>query len=137
VDWVWKHSEYIPSTKNKSIEEEKKFNFDITKADKIFDYLLEKGQIKLTGNHRIPSAEELKKKRYRKYHNSNTHNTNDCKVFKDIIQQAINKGKIRLEKAKSGMGIEGHHFPTNKVASSFPKGKFRVLTSERAKMLRQ
>jgi hypothetical protein len=26
--------------------------------------LLEKGQIKVTGNHRIPSAEERKKKRY-------------------------------------------------------------------------
>jgi hypothetical protein len=77
VDWVWKYSEYIPWAKNKSTEEErKKFNFDITKADKIFEYLLEKGQIKVTGNHRIPSAEELKKKRYCKYHNSNTHNTN-------------------------------------------------------------
>jgi len=95
--------------------------------------LLEKGQIKLTGNHKIPSAEELKKKRYCKYHNSNNHNTNDCKVFRDVIQQAINKGKIGLEKAKGGMGIEGHPFPTNIVSSSFTKGKFKVLTSERAK----
>jgi hypothetical protein len=86
VDWVWKYSEYIPWAKNKSTEEEKKkFNFNITKTNKIFDYLLEKGQIKLTENHKIPSAEELKKKRYCKYHNSNTHNTNDCKVFRDII----------------------------------------------------
>jgi len=67
---------------------------------------LEKGQIKLTRNHKIPSAEGLKKKRYCKYHNSNTHNTNDCKVFRDIIQQAINKGKIGLEKAKGGMGMK-------------------------------
>ena len=134
LDWVWKFSEYIPCAKNKSTEEEKKkFNFDITKADKIFDYLLEKGQIKLTGNHRIPLVEELKKQRYCKYHNSNTYNTNDCKVFRDIIQQAINKGKIGLEKAKGGMGIEGHPFPANMVSSSFPKGKFKVLTSERAK----
>lgn len=66
-----------------------------------------KGRFKLIGNYRIPPAEELKKKRYYKYHNSNTHNTNDCKVFKDIIQQAINKVMIRLEKAKGGMGIEG------------------------------
>ena len=101
MDWVWKYSECILWAKNKSIEEEKKkFNFDITKADKIFDYLLEKGQIKLTGNHKIPSAEELQKKRYCKYHNSNTHNTNDCKVFRVIIQQAINKGKFGLEKLK-------------------------------------
>ena len=71
---MWKYFEYIPRAKHKSTEEEKKeFNFDITKADKIFDYLLEKGQIKLTGNHRIPSAEEHKKMRYCKYHNSNTH----------------------------------------------------------------
>ena len=125
VDWAWKYSEYISWAKNKSTEEEKKkFNFDITKANKIFDYLLKKGQIKLIGNHRIPSAEELKKKRYCKYHNSNSHNTNDCKVFRDIIQQAINKGKIGMEKAKGGMGIKGHPFPANMVASSFPKGKF-------------
>ena len=69
VDQVQRYSEYIPWDKNKSTEEEgNKFNFDITKAYKIFDYLLEKGQIKLTENHRIPSAEELKKKRYCKYH---------------------------------------------------------------------
>jgi len=134
VDWVWKYSEYIPWDKNKSIEEEKKkFNFDITKADKIFDYLLEKGQIRLTGNHKIPLAKELKKRWYCKYHNSNTHNTNDCKVFRDIIQQAINKGKIGMEKAKGGMGIEVHPFPANMVSSSFSKGKFKVLTSKRAK----
>jgi hypothetical protein len=134
IDWVWNYFEYIPWAKNKSIEEEKKkHNFDIIKADKIFDYLLEKGQIKLIGNHKIPSAKELKKRRYCKYHNSNTHNTNDCKVFKDIIQQAISKGNIGLEKAKGGMGIEGHPFPINMVSSSFPKGKFMVLTSESAK----
>jgi hypothetical protein len=35
VDWVWNYSEYIPWAKNKSTEEEKrKFNFDITNADK-------------------------------------------------------------------------------------------------------
>jgi len=131
---VWKYSKYIPWAKNKSVEvEKKKFNFDIMKADKMFDYLLEKGQIKLIGNHKIPSDEELKKKRYCKYHNSNTYNTNDCKVFRGIIQQAIKKGKIGLEKAKGGMGIEGHPFPTNMVSSSFPRGKFRVLTFERAK----
>jgi hypothetical protein len=43
---------------------EKGAQLDITKANKIFDYLLEKGQIKLIGNHRIFSAQELKKKRY-------------------------------------------------------------------------
>ena len=87
--------------------------------DKIFDYLLEKGHIELKGNHKIPLPEELKKKRYYKYHNSTTHNTNDCKIFRDIIQQAINKGRIVVAKTKGAMGIEGHPFPINMVASSF------------------
>ena len=30
------------------------------------------------------------------------------------------------------MGIEGHPLPANIVASYFPKGKFKVITSERA-----
>jgi hypothetical protein len=95
--------------------------------------LLEKGQIKLTGNHRILSAKELNKKMYYKYHNSINHSTNDYKIFRDIIQQAINKGRIELEKTKGGMGIEGHPFLRNMVASSFPKGKFKVLNFDRAK----
>jgi hypothetical protein len=41
---------------------------------------------------------------------------------------------IGLEKKKGcSMGIEGHPFPTNMVAPSFPRGNFKVLTSERAK----
>jgi len=38
-----------------------KFAFDITKADRIFNFLLQEGQIKLSPNHVIPSAEELKR----------------------------------------------------------------------------
>ena len=33
-----------------------KFTFDITKADRIFDLLLQEGQIKLSPNHVIPSV---------------------------------------------------------------------------------
>jgi hypothetical protein len=34
------------------------------------------------------------------------------------------------------MAIEGHPFLANMVASTFPKGKFKVLISERAKEAR-
>jgi hypothetical protein len=44
-------------------KEPEKFTFDITKADMIFDLLLQ-GQIKLSTNHVIPSVEELKKIKY-------------------------------------------------------------------------
>ena len=56
-------------------------DFDVTKADKIFDLLLEKGQLQLSANHKIPSAEELKKKKYCKFHDTMSHHTNDCRVF--------------------------------------------------------
>jgi hypothetical protein len=139
VDWAWKHAEDMPWAKSKIVdnEDDKTYSIDITKADKIFDYLLEKGHIKLTCNHKIPSAEELKKRRYCKYHNSSTHTTNDCKVFRELIQKAIEKGRIGLERKKgSSMGIEGHPFPTNMVPPSFSQGNFKVLTSERAKKAR-
>ena len=42
-------------------KEPEKFSFDVTKADKIFDLLLQQGQIKLSQNHILPSAEELKR----------------------------------------------------------------------------
>ena len=42
-------------------KEPEKFAFDITKADRIFDFLLQEGQIKLSPNHVIQSAEELKR----------------------------------------------------------------------------
>jgi hypothetical protein len=58
-------------------KEPKKFGFDITKADKIFDLLLQQGQIKLSEFHTIPSAEELKRMKYCMWHNATSHDTND------------------------------------------------------------
>jgi hypothetical protein len=66
-------------------KELEKFTFDITKADKIFDLLLQEGQIKLSPNHVIPSAEELKKILYCKWHNATSHSTNECKVFRQQL----------------------------------------------------
>ena len=62
-------------------KEPEKFGFDIMKANKIFDLLLQEGQIKLSPYLTIPSAEELKKIKYCKWHNATSHDTNECKVF--------------------------------------------------------
>ena len=70
-------------------KELEKFCFDITKANRIFDFLLQEGQIKLSPNHVIPSAEELKKIKYCKLHNATSHSTNECKVFRQQLQSAI------------------------------------------------
>ena len=75
-------------------KEPEKFAFDITKADRIFDFLLQEGQIKLSPNHVIPSVEELKKIKYCKWHNATFHSTNECKVFRQQLQSAIESGRL-------------------------------------------
>jgi len=78
-------------------KEPEKFTFDVTKADRIFDLLLQEGQIKLSPNHVIPSAEELKKIKYCKWHNATSHSTNECKVFRQQLQSAIESRRIKFD----------------------------------------
>jgi hypothetical protein len=114
-------------------EEAPKFGFDVTKANKIFDLLLQEGQIKLSQYHTIPSADELKKIRYCKWNNATSHSTNDCKIFCQQIQAAIKQGRLKFEipkKPSKPMKIDQHPFPTNVVEVN---GKAKVLTSQSAK----
>ena len=67
-----------------------RFTFDVSKCDRIFDELNKLGHIKLF--HAIPPLEELKRRAYCKWHNSFSHATNDCNVFRRQIQSAVNEG---------------------------------------------
>jgi len=113
-------------------KEPEKFAFDITKADTIFDFLLQEGQIKLSPNHEIPSTKELKKIKYCKWHDATSQNTNECKVFTQQLQSAIESERIKFDssKAQKPMKIDQHPFATNMLDA---KGKTKVLTSEAAK----
>jgi hypothetical protein len=117
-------------------KEPEKFGFDITKADKIFDLLLQQGQIKLSQFCTIPSAEELKRMKYCKWHNATSHDTNDCKIFRQQIQSTIEQGRLKFEapaKAEKPMKIDQHPFPTNTVeVSSKDTSRVKLLTSESA-----
>ena len=42
---------------------EKSYDFDVTKSDKLFDFLLEKGQIKLSDGHVMLPPDQLKNKK--------------------------------------------------------------------------
>jgi hypothetical protein len=79
----------------KKRQEKVKFTFNVGKSDKIFDELLKNGNIKI--NHIIPSTDELKRRAYCKWHNSFSHATNDCNVFRRHIQSAINKGRLKFQ----------------------------------------
>jgi hypothetical protein len=117
-------------------KEPEKFGFDITKADKTFDLLLQQGQIKLSQFHTIPSAEELERMKYCKWHNATSHDTNDCKIFRQQIQSSIEQGRLKFEtptKAKKLMKIDQHPFPTNIVeVSSKDTSRVKLLTSDLA-----
>jgi hypothetical protein len=117
-------------------KELEKFGFDITKADKFFDLLLQQGKIKLSQFHTIPSAEELKRMKYCKWHNATSHDTNNCKIFRQQIQSAIKQGRLKFEtptKAEKSMKIDQHPFPTNTVeVSSKGTSRVKLLTSDSA-----
>ena len=108
-------------------KELEKFAFDITIADRIFDFVLQEGQIKLSPNHVIPSVEELKKIKDCKWHNATSHSTNECKVFRQELQLTIESGRIKFDKTQKPMKIGQHPFPTNMLDA---KAKTKVLTSE-------
>nr|CAD40002.3 OSJNBb0052B05.5 [Oryza sativa Japonica Group]CAE75887.1 B1234D02.11 [Oryza sativa Japonica Group] len=92
---------------------EERYDFDITKADKIFDLLLRKKHIQLPAGHTVPSAQELGKRRYCKWHKSGSHTTNNCKVFRQQIQAAIEGGKIKFDDSKKPTKVDGNPFPIN------------------------
>jgi len=94
TEFVWPSKDKpstCPSLKpiQKNRHNEMKFTFDISKYDRIFDELLKYENIRLS--HAIPSPEELKRHAYCKWHNSFSHATNDCNVFRRQIQSAIDE----------------------------------------------
>jgi hypothetical protein len=63
-----------------------------------------------------------------------THATNECKVFRQHIQKAIQQGRLKFDTAQK-LKVDDNPFPKgqNMVDARMPKGKMRVLTSKRAK----
>ena len=77
----------VPTSQGKEVEEI--YDFNVTKADKLFDFLLEKGHIKLPANNVILPPNQLKNKKFCKYHSTTSHTTNDCRIFQQHIQRTI------------------------------------------------
>ena len=69
----------VPNPWGREVEES--YDFDVTKSDKLFDFLLEKGQIKLPDGHVMLPPDQLKNKKFYKFHNATSHSTNECRIF--------------------------------------------------------
>jgi hypothetical protein len=66
AEWSWgcKSKPFMCSSLkpvSKSRQDEMRYTFNVSKCDRIFDYLLREKQIKLPSSHVIPSLEQLKK----------------------------------------------------------------------------
>nr|ABF96791.1 retrotransposon protein, putative, unclassified, expressed [Oryza sativa Japonica Group] len=93
AEWV-RSKKVIPCQWVKNSGKEERYDFNITKADKIFDLLLREKQIQLPTGHTIPSAEE---------------------IGQEKIQAAIEGGKIMFDDSKRPMKVDGNPFPINMV----------------------
>jgi hypothetical protein len=49
------------------------YDFDVTKADKLFEFLVKKGRIKLPEGHSMLRPDGVKEKRYCGFHDRNSH----------------------------------------------------------------
>jgi hypothetical protein len=112
------------------------YDFDVTKADKLFEFLVKEGRIKLPDGHSILRPDGVKEKRYCGFHDRNSHSINECRVFRMRIQKVIQEGHLKID---DKMKLDGNPFPQNMIGFSVnmvaaeEKGKVKVLTSARAK----
>jgi hypothetical protein len=85
----------------------KTYTFDVTKCDEIFDLLVTDGQIIVQRGLKVPALEQRKKRGYCKFHNFLGHKTSHCVVFRDLVQKALNEGRLKFdEKSKPPMKVD-------------------------------
>jgi len=90
------------------------FDFDVTKTEQIFDLLLQEKRLVPMAGHQTPSAEEMRGRKYCKWHNRlDRHDTNNCRVLRIEIQRAIEQGKLVY--ARPQLKIDTTPFPVNAV----------------------
>ena len=49
-----------------------------------------------TSSRLMPPFEELKRRAYCKWHNTFSHATNDCNIFRRRVQSAVNEGRLEM-----------------------------------------
>ncbi|XP_059658949.1 uncharacterized protein LOC132305302 [Cornus florida] len=108
-------------SKWKGADSSRSYSFDISKAEKIFDLLMADKQLIFTAGYKMSSASEIAEKEYCKFHNSWKHSTNNCVIFRNIVQKAIEDGRLKFPKKSEVIGVDGNPFPkvvTTSVAST-------------------
>ena len=92
-----------------------KYSFDVTKVDKIFDVLLKDKQIALSDDHKISSVQQRKRKGYCKFHYVFGHWINSCLRFRDMVQKAIDKGRLKFKEKPMKVDTNPFHIQANYI----------------------
>ena len=79
------------------------------------------------------TPDQLKNKKFYKFHNATSHSTNECRVFWQHIQRAIQQGRLKFDTPRK---IKVDDKDQNMVDARLLKGKTKVLTSFRSKETR-
>ena len=79
----------------------------------------------------------MKNKKVYKFHNAASHSTNECRIFRQHIQRAIQQGRLKFDTPRK-MKIDDNPFlgDQNMVDVGIFKGKTKVLTLARLKEAR-
>jgi hypothetical protein len=83
-------------TPQKNRLKKSKYTFDFTFCDHVFDILLKNNFIRIIDYNALPSIESLEELTYCKWHNSSNLNTPNCNMFRQVIESAIDKGRLRF-----------------------------------------
>ena len=112
----------VPNPSERGIEES--YDFNVTKLDKLFDFLLKKGQIKLPDNHFMLPPNQLKNKKFCKVHNAIPHSTNECRVFQQHLQRTIQQERLKFDMPRK-IKVNDNPFPRdqNMVDAKLLNGK--------------
>jgi hypothetical protein len=134
AEWSWgsKSKPFICSSlkpASRSRQDEICYTFNVAKCDRIFDYLLQEKKIKLPSGHVIPSPEHLKKHAYCKWNNFYSHATNDCNIFRQQVQSAINEGRLKFKESPQ-MKLDKDSFLVNMNMVELKGKKFLVRPSQ-------
>ena len=73
--------------------ENKKFTFNSSMCDQIFDLLLKNNYITILDHQVKPS---IQGRMYCKLHHSSKHNFEDCNMFRQIVKPAIEKERLKF-----------------------------------------
>ena len=73
-------------------------------------------------------------KKFCKFHNATSHSTNECRIFWQHIQRAIQQGRLKFDTPRK-MKVDDNPFPgdQNMVGVGLFKGKTHVLTSTKSR----